>query len=536
MCGIAGFALTKRSLNRFPVGDFAKALLVGNQSRGKQATGYVGVVPGKSKPRVACHKLPVEASEFVKLHTLDRRTQIALLHTRHHTKGDPKESDNNHPVRWESCFAVHNGSIQNDDDVLVEAGIDKEKRMGEVDSFAVPVALEYHGWGDESDIRTSLHMLKGSMAIAAIDPINKPGRVLLARGDSSPLAALLSPQGIFWSSEKKALEDAWGATLGTPPKSWARDASEFGWYQFKEGEYWVVDVSTGQLVIRPGKFDVNRGSYNAAHFASQGVNTHTFRPYTTDGVDWTCWPNEKDCVFHDDCPDCNDGDACECWSGNPKHPCLNKGLDFEDLTKEYPTFRTHTTKHNLTKENISRPLGVRVTQSSGTPTRTAPSSSTAGESAVLKSTSHLALVGGEGGTLDTADCFFCEKPFVKTTMAKLHTVIEGIDALYACQACNNATKSLAKPAGYDEKFQPQVKKLITEAQYAAGVIDQAVQETAWEYKMPTSLIRHVCIHNTRRYVGNDDTKFAELILSVRQAFLGNVKIIEELNELDRTHD
>jgi hypothetical protein len=205
------------------------------------------------------------------------------------------------------------------------------------------------------------------------------------------------------------------------------------------------------------------------------------------------------------------------------------------MRNKYTSFRSHTDKHNLTKDKIERPLGVQVVKSSSATENTERSSSTKAGSTASKNTS-LALVKPGAGTPVTADCFFCEKPFIKSAMKELPTVIQDFGTLYACQSCFDATKSLAKPVGYDAKFGKQVNALKAEAAYAGGVVDQAVQETSWEFKMPTSLIRHVCLHNTRHYVGHDDPQFAELILSVRQAFLGNVKIIEELNELDRTHD
>lgn len=533
MCGIAGFALTKRSHGSFPVGQFSKHLLCNSDKRGKHATGYVGVIPGQKKPKVAYHKMPVEASEFVKLHTLDRRTQIALLHTRHFTKGDPKQNENNHPVMVNSCFAIHNGSIQNDDDVLVEAGIDKEHRVGEVDSFAVPAALEYHGWGDEADIKLSLHMLKGAFAIAAIDPINKPGKVLLAKGETSPLVVLTTPQGIFWASERKFLEDAWGATLGTPPKQTALDSTEFGWYHFKEGEYWLVDVTSGQLVVRPGRFDVNRAySYQSTNSAP------AWRPYTSEDKAWTCWPNEKNCVFGHDCKNCSNDD-CECWSGNPNHPALNEGLKFDELADKWTGFKSLIDKHKIRKGMVQRPIeGVRVLRPHPRSSdNVMSSSSTTGKDTQSKNTSQLSLVKGEGSTLGLADCFYCEKPFIMKDMVELHPVIEGMsEKLYSCQGCANATRSIQSPIGHDPKLRRAINNLMHhDAQVAEEVLEAAVQETAWEFTIPPKVVRYLSMFCPNSAL-KDDPDLQAFAANVKAAFTANVKVVQELRKHEKADD
>ena len=528
MCGIAGFALTKKSHGTFPVSEFARELLLGNEKRGKDATGYVGVILGHKKPKVAYHRMPVPAAEFVKLHTLDRRTHIALLHTRAQTKGDPKFNENNHPVQWNSCFAVHNGSIHNDDDVLVEAGISKEQRVGEVDSFAVPVALDYHGWGEDADIRTSLHMLKGTFAVAAIDPIEKPGRVLLAKGPASPLYILTSPHGIFWSSEKGTLEDAWGKVLGTPPKINATKPHDMGWHNLTEGEYWVVDINTGALDISSGFFNVNR-TYPAS--------TTQWRPYTHNDHEWTCWPNEKNCVFSEDCGSCHN-DHCECFAGNPSHPVLNDGLRFDDLTQKHTNFKYHAEKFKITKAMVERPtVGVQVVRLPATPNQSTGSTSSRetsdGQSRTTSPPSRGALV--PAAIPDTAECFFCENSFPRTTMRELTTIVHG-NKMYACTECSEATRSASEPRGYDEAFKPLLKNLWEEARYSEETLETALQETSWEFKLPASLIRYACLINTRRFAGYEEPDFANFIKEVRNSFLGNVKIVQELRSLDKAND
>ena len=213
MCGIAGIHVKDNALGRFPVDRLLDPLLLKIEHRGKEATGYVAVTESGD---IAHEKGPQIASDFIKTRKrLPSKVRTLLLHTRLSTKGDPDKNENNHPVIYGSCYATHNGIIRNDDEVFEKLDIE---RTAEVDSIAIPAAFNYHGFGALDDIKDALEELGGLYAIAAIDPEQKPGRLVLAKGPASPLWVLNHPKAIVWASTRSAIEDAWGGILGTPPK------------------------------------------------------------------------------------------------------------------------------------------------------------------------------------------------------------------------------------------------------------------------------------------------------------------------------
>lgn len=242
MCGIAGVYLKNPDFVRKHEGleYFVNALFLGIESRGKRATGIVAVQPGGHGTQI--EKADICASDFIEARDpLPEHTRIVLCHTRYDTKGDPKNNDNNHPVVVGTTFAIHNGSVSNDDEVFKAYQLD---RKAEVDSEAIAALVEKYGLDKAA---FSLEKLKGSIATALIDPIKFPDTLVLARAANTPIEVVENADFIVWASTRKAIEDAWGLVLGTPPK-WNK------FHTFKEGEIWKVEDGK----VTKDNFTVNR--------------------------------------------------------------------------------------------------------------------------------------------------------------------------------------------------------------------------------------------------------------------------------------
>lgn len=227
MCGIAGIYLKDSFHGQFNAEDLVDQLLLGIENRGRDATGIVSV--SKGGENVTLEKLDVEARYFIQLRDfLVKDTRYALLHTRLGTKGSEKQMENNHPVVFKSCYATHNGVIYNDDTLFAELDVE---RVADVDSIIVPTLVSSTGGMDEA--LKSLPRLKGSWACAIADPKTNPDEVLLVKGDRSPLVILNTPKVVVWASTKNAIEDAWKAAIGTPPK-WNK------YEHLTDGEYFRI--------------------------------------------------------------------------------------------------------------------------------------------------------------------------------------------------------------------------------------------------------------------------------------------------------
>lgn len=213
MCGIAGIYLKDPAQGtKDGMENFANSLLLEIEDRGRQATGFVSVGWDGS---VKLDKADKPASAFVKeREEFQDDVQCVLLHTRWATQGPADIMGNNHPVSYGSCFAVHNGHISNDDDLFEE---EKLSRKFQVDSEIIPAVIDKYGFDTPENIKKALEKLSGGMAIAVIDPVKHPKRLLLARGKSNPLYIFENKNVIVWASTFSAIKDTWAKLLGTPP-------------------------------------------------------------------------------------------------------------------------------------------------------------------------------------------------------------------------------------------------------------------------------------------------------------------------------
>lgn len=215
MCGIAGFYLKdKKAGTQEGAEAFANELLKKIEVRGRHATGFCSIGWDGS---IKLDKGDKPASEWIKERdSFQDDVQCVLLHTRFATQGKPEIMGNNHPVSdGKTCFAVHNGHIYNDDELFKDNELD---RHFEVDSEVIPAMLSGCGWDNTTDIKEVLESFQGAMAMAAVDPVKHPTRLLLAKGMDSPLYIFETKKVIVWASLHHAIKEAWGSVLGTPPR------------------------------------------------------------------------------------------------------------------------------------------------------------------------------------------------------------------------------------------------------------------------------------------------------------------------------
>ncbi|MGB8252826.1 MAG: hypothetical protein WCF08_06395, partial [Anaerolineaceae bacterium] len=138
MCGIAAVLLypQERTAEQWQaILDIFTQNLVFNEERGQAAT---GVALTSADGRVWVYKQALPASKFVHmreyheaLSKIGPQTTLLLGHTRLPTKADPSINGNNHPIQAGPVIGVHNGHIDNDDELFSRCGCE---RTAEVDS------------------------------------------------------------------------------------------------------------------------------------------------------------------------------------------------------------------------------------------------------------------------------------------------------------------------------------------------------------------------------------------------------------------
>jgi asparagine synthetase B (glutamine-hydrolysing) len=197
MCGIAGFSLgPETSVDRTLA---AQALLAGISERGADAVGYAHRVSDGS---VGVTKLRGGASALIDEVDVPAATGQALIHVRDFTKGHPELAANNHPIRHGSVVGIHNGVIQNDDELLEHYGLARAEPGMSVDSEAIFALMELR----RHDHR-ALAELRGAMAAAWLDERDDT-TLYLARGRLRPLWIGVTEGGLYFASTRRALSIA----------------------------------------------------------------------------------------------------------------------------------------------------------------------------------------------------------------------------------------------------------------------------------------------------------------------------------------
>jgi glutamine---fructose-6-phosphate transaminase (isomerizing) len=195
VCGIAGYSLGLDSRVERTVA--ARALLAGIAERGADAVGYAFRQPGSA---ITVHKQRSGATALLDRIRVPEEATKLLVHVRDYTKGHPSLSANNHPIRHGAVVGIHNGIIENDDQLFDEHGIARAEPGMTVDSEII-FALAERSRGRTAE---ALQKLYGSMAAAWLDE-GRP-ELLLARGMGRPLWIGSGKRELFFASTRLALE------------------------------------------------------------------------------------------------------------------------------------------------------------------------------------------------------------------------------------------------------------------------------------------------------------------------------------------
>jgi glucosamine 6-phosphate synthetase-like amidotransferase/phosphosugar isomerase protein len=194
VCGIAGYSLSSDSSVSRTLA--AQALLAGISERGADAVGYAF---RGADGCVEVTKLRGGASALLDEIDVPASATQALIHTRDHTKGHPDIDANNHPIRHGTVVGVHNGVIENDDELFARYELERHEEQMTVDSEAIFALMELHR--HEPRVLRQLH---GTMAAAWLD--ERDGhRLYLAKGIRRPLWVGTTSSELYFASTKSAL-------------------------------------------------------------------------------------------------------------------------------------------------------------------------------------------------------------------------------------------------------------------------------------------------------------------------------------------
>jgi len=233
MCGIAGYSLSPESPVERTLA--AQALLAGIAERGADAVGYA--FRGEDG-MVGATKLRGGASALLDEIALPAWATQALIHVRDYTKGHPDIEANNHPIRHGAVVGIHNGVIENDDELLARHQIERHEPGMTVDSEAIFALMELR----KNDPR-ALTELRGAMAAAWMDE-REPTTLFLARGLARPLWIGRTRTDLFFASTRRALAIVEAALrVRLEPR------------QVREGR--LLSVAAGQ-VVRQSRFRLDR--------------------------------------------------------------------------------------------------------------------------------------------------------------------------------------------------------------------------------------------------------------------------------------
>ena len=220
MCGLTGI-LFYPSPRPFSIWEeikdtFTRCLLF-NQERGKEASGIALIYLDRThwlfKKSVSAKEL-IQTKEYPNiLDRLNENVVVLLGHTREPTKGSPIFSYNNHPIKIERIIGIHNGKLENDDELFEQF---KFPRQGQVDSEIIFWLINDNSpWLFNSrnylqKLRQDLNLIKGSFTILAVD-LTLPNRLIVAKKDR-PLCLHYEPSwnALIFSSRYLFLRKAFG--------------------------------------------------------------------------------------------------------------------------------------------------------------------------------------------------------------------------------------------------------------------------------------------------------------------------------------
>jgi glucosamine--fructose-6-phosphate aminotransferase (isomerizing) len=195
LCGIAGYSLGPESAVERTVA--ARALLTGIAERGADAAGYAYRA---FESGIAVHKQRSGATALLERIRVPEDASQLLVHVRDHTKGHPSLAANNHPIRHGAVVGVHNGIIENDDELFARHLIERAEAGMTVDSEII-FALAEVSRGHTAAV---LEQLYGTLATAWLDE-GRP-ELVVARGLGRPLWLGKGKHELVFASTRLALE------------------------------------------------------------------------------------------------------------------------------------------------------------------------------------------------------------------------------------------------------------------------------------------------------------------------------------------
>src|SRR6476620_4273558 len=130
---------------------------------------------------IVVHKQRSGASAVLDRLAIPSDARQVLLHVRDYTKGHPRIEANNHPVRHGAVVGIHNGHIDNDDELMARYGFVRAEPEMSVDSEVIFAIAEANG-----GTARGFEDFRGSLATGWRDE-RAPELLFLARGVGRPL-------------------------------------------------------------------------------------------------------------------------------------------------------------------------------------------------------------------------------------------------------------------------------------------------------------------------------------------------------------
>jgi len=222
MCGLAGMLIHPQERSEAEweaLRQLFTQTLVFNEERGREAS---GVALFQKDGRFELVKEGVPASTLIEmpayrqvLAEMGPQTTCLLGHTRMPTKGTPENRLNNHPLHTGHVIGIHNGQIENDDELFVQLSL---PRAGQVDSEIIfrlldSISPERLNGRYLSAAVERLRLLRGRFTTLSVD-LRMPTRLLVTKVDM-PLCMHYdaSLQTLFFSSRYLFLRKAFGRSV-----------------------------------------------------------------------------------------------------------------------------------------------------------------------------------------------------------------------------------------------------------------------------------------------------------------------------------
>lgn len=384
-------------------------LLLGIEHRGKHSTGIVSAVGRKTR----MDKAPKDASTFIKTRReLMADPMTVLLHTRYATQGDPKINLNNHPVRYDSTYIVHNGHISNDDELFKD---EQMHRYAQVDSEAI--GAMFHKFGLEK-AHLAAQKLQGGFATAVINPRQFPNTLILAKGESSPCVVFENEVMIAWASETRALDEAFESVFMAKPKYDSLN-------HLRAGDILMMQDGVTEMLT----FEVNYKFYQRPSYSTSSWN-RTTTSYSATNSEWrnkkclTCgceryWHGEMDL-----------SGKCSNWHGKNSRTKLCTCKKFVYRTADLPKAITSSSGPGLSANPLTGHFQVHTMNS--------------GKRVVRE-------IKPNGGTVTYGTCEMCKCAYE----------IDGLLYIYEYGICSNCYKPDDGEQGMEDSIlAPEVVQLM----------------------------------------------------------------------------